>query len=502
MAYNKNNKKDSVSSLVLAQREKGYEYIVLTGVQWDIDIPKEYYRENFDSKLEDIMNDYYENQEYELEDYQEQLDDGLIADESEYVNNQQTNGFLYQEPFELTDEIKNRIDKEVKSEYALSRNLPSRCVLQFKDVANIDVLDQMPADFFIDKVSEQYDGRVKSFDNHISADKSDIMTYLIKQSMQKMANGQDYKNYLKLYSNFLSYSVNNTALVFAQCPNATIVKGYKTWEDMGRHIKNGERAINIYGKAETRTIDDQQKFDEYLQKNAYINDPAHLDERNKYIQEFKDNGKVEIPYSAKTIAIYDVTQTEGKDIEYPEQKKLELDMEHFEEVRDAICDLLQDLKQTKVEFMEDDKCKYSYIESSNVLSVSTSGGTQEQIKNLIEGACDALMHDKEYLLPGIRETAPKDRNFQRLENCSVAFLVMDNYGLSTDYAFHEMMKPFVHSNGKLSPDMNKYDKNFQEFSRVISRTKECANTIEKAIDERLKQMEKEDPVLEEDDLDR
>ena len=47
-------------------------------------------------------------------------------------------------------------------------------------------------------------------------------------------------------SRFHRYSVNNVMLIHSQKPNATRVAGFNKWrDDFGRHVKRGEKGIQI-----------------------------------------------------------------------------------------------------------------------------------------------------------------------------------------------------------------------------------------------------------------
>ncbi|GHI98096.1 ArdC family protein [Streptomyces olivaceus] len=47
-------------------------------------------------------------------------------------------------------------------------------------------------------------------------------------------------------ANLGRYSANNMILILAQCPNATQVRGRKEWNDRGRLIRKGEKALRIF----------------------------------------------------------------------------------------------------------------------------------------------------------------------------------------------------------------------------------------------------------------
>ena len=45
-------------------------------------------------------------------------------------------------------------------------------------------------------------------------------------------------------------------LILAQHPDATMVAGFRAWQQKGRHVRKGEHGIRIFGYS-TKTITDQ-----------------------------------------------------------------------------------------------------------------------------------------------------------------------------------------------------------------------------------------------------
>jgi hypothetical protein len=57
----------------------------------------------------------------------------------------------------------------------------------------------------------------------------------------------EFQEWLDVQSRFHDYSYRNTLLIKRQCPEATRVAGYRTWqEEFDRHVKEGESAIWIW----------------------------------------------------------------------------------------------------------------------------------------------------------------------------------------------------------------------------------------------------------------
>src|SRR6056297_673436 len=60
-------------------------------------------------------------------------------------------------------------------------------------------------------------------------------------------SSEQFREWLDVQSHFHDYSHRNTLLIKLQCPHATRVAGYRTWQnEFDRHVKEGETAIWIW----------------------------------------------------------------------------------------------------------------------------------------------------------------------------------------------------------------------------------------------------------------
>ncbi|QGJ95058.1 peptidase [Gordonia phage RedWattleHog] len=75
----------------------------------------------------------------------------------------------------------------------------------------------------------------------------------------EMASGAAWRDYLDFAGNFHRYSLRNTLLIMVQHPTATSVAGYKAWQERGRQVIKGEKAIRIYGFAQKKVEDEVTK---------------------------------------------------------------------------------------------------------------------------------------------------------------------------------------------------------------------------------------------------
>ena len=68
----------------------------------------------------------------------------------------------------------------------------------------------------------------------------------LEEGVRDVFSSGRYAEYLAVMSRFHDYSVNNFLLIAMQKPEATLVAGYRAWQDkFGRHVRKGEHGIRI-----------------------------------------------------------------------------------------------------------------------------------------------------------------------------------------------------------------------------------------------------------------
>lgn len=68
----------------------------------------------------------------------------------------------------------------------------------------------------------------------------------LQQGVEGIMTSEGYQAYLKTMSKFHRYSFMNSLLIHVQNPDATHVAGYRKWQELGRQVRKGEKAIKIY----------------------------------------------------------------------------------------------------------------------------------------------------------------------------------------------------------------------------------------------------------------
>jgi hypothetical protein len=73
------------------------------------------------------------------------------------------------------------------------------------------------------------------------SDKLAAAHHELVQAVESITTGEDWARMLETAARFHHYSANNLFLIMWQCPDATRVAGYRTWQSLGRQVRKGER---------------------------------------------------------------------------------------------------------------------------------------------------------------------------------------------------------------------------------------------------------------------
>lgn len=100
--------------------------------------------------------------------------------------------------------------------------------------------------------------------------------------------------YLNVMARFHKYSFRNCLLISMQRPGATRVAGYRKWQELGRHVKKGEKGIAI------------------LAPMVYKRDADERATRNGVNKETSAQDAAKVVCGFRVVHVYDIDQTDGK----------------------------------------------------------------------------------------------------------------------------------------------------------------------------------------------
>ena len=245
----------------------------------------------------------------------------------------------------------------------------------------------------------------------------------IEKGIMELFESDRYRNYLTTMSRFHRYSLNNVMLIHAQKPNATLVAGFSKWKNsFGRHVKKGEKGIQILAPTPYKIKVDKEKLDPDTKLPM-------LDDEGKPITEEKE---VTIPMF-KVVSVFDVSQTDGKPL--PQISfSLTGDVAQYEVFMEALRRTSQ--VPITIEPMEPGMDGYFHLEKQAIFL--REGMSQVQtVCAAIHEMAHSRLHNYEkmteladdgetILVPG-----EKDRNTEEVEAESISYAVCQYFGIET-----------------------------------------------------------------------
>lgn len=295
------------------------------------------------------------------------------------------------------------------------------------------------------------------------------LTKQLEEGVEEYLRADRYKELLRNFSRFHSYSLNNSILIMLQKPEATMIAGYTKWrDDFHRQVLPGEKGIKIYQPVNLKIKVEKEKIDPLTQQKVFGPDGQPLTET---VEEKRTGFKIGY--------VFDVSQTEqisGKEvIDLEMVHELKAEVAGYQQLRDAA------IASSPVGVHFEDiaggaKGYYSLADDAIVIQEGMSEA--QTMKTLFHETAHSILHSTAQMEARKAEgKEPFSREDREVQAESVAYIVADRYGLDTsEYSF-----PYVAS---WAGDAKKILANLSEI-------KSAANTIIDRMDHQLEMMQKE-----------
>ncbi|WP_261021716.1 PBECR4 domain-containing protein [Streptococcus mitis] len=232
----------------------------------------------------------------------------------------------------------------------------------------------------------------------------------LKEGIKEFLDSDKYKDYLTKMSHLNNYSNRNLRLILAQNPEASQVASFKQWkENFGRYVKKGEKALRIF-KPMTKIKKDE-------------NNQPILDK----------NGKPETVTFFGLVPVFDVSQTEGKEMPKAAEVKEQLtDLDYANLYRALMVIAKENNVSVRFEEMENNKHGYYSVPENQIVLRSNDMNKAQIIKTFLHEMAHAELHHADN---------PQRENLTRstaeLQAESVAYVVSSYYGIDTsEYSFN------------------------------------------------------------------
>ena len=254
------------------------------------------------------------------------------------------------------------------------------------------------------------------------AEKLKEITDRLEQGITELFDSERYKEYLRVMSKFHNYSFNNTLLIAMQKPDASLVAGFSAWKNnFERNVMKGQKGIKIIAPSPFKVKQEMQKIDPHTQKPVIGKD-------GKPVTEEKE---ITIP-AYKVVTVFDVSQTEGKELPDIAVDELTGDVDRYKDFFAA----LEKTSPVPIAFEKIEGGSHGYYHLADKRIALNEGMSELQtLKTAIHEIAHAKLHDIDLNAP--KDEQPRvDRNTREVEAESVAYTVCQHYGLDTsDYSF-------------------------------------------------------------------
>lgn len=245
------------------------------------------------------------------------------------------------------------------------------------------------------------------------------LTDKLENGIKELYASDRYAEYLCATSKFHRYSFGNAMLILLQCPHATHVAGYTTWKkEFGRNVKRHEKGIQILAPCPTSRYVWQDVCDPV--SGAVVLNPDGTPK--------KETKRISVT-RFKVATVFDISQTEGRELPRIGVTRLTGEVENYSEI-------YAKLEQLSPVPVQTDTCPgeaNGYFSSTEQRIVLRPGMSQVQtIKTLVHEIAHAKLHDA----TKVPQEQRKLHREKEVEAESIAYVVCQHIGIDTsEYSF-------------------------------------------------------------------
>ncbi|ELZ68912.1 LtrC-like protein [Haloferax prahovense DSM 18310] len=234
------------------------------------------------------------------------------------------------------------------------------------------------------------------------------------EAVDDAQTSEEFQAWLDVQRQFHDYSYRNTLLIKQQCPEASRVAGYRTWQnEFDRHVKEGESAIWIWAPIIAKQCPECGNSPSYHANTNCDYDETSHEEWSKGLVGFRP------------APVFDISQTEGEDL-----PSLDTSAEgNADTLLPAVLDAAEDVG-VEVELVPDEE--WNYGDAKGVCRESPDGGFP--IVDVLRRDSDAAMmstvvHEYAHARLHVGVDDDTERSKREVEAEAVAYVVGRQFGL-------------------------------------------------------------------------
>ncbi len=254
-----------------------------------------------------------------------------------------------------------------------------------------------------------------------------VIDQAVEQLATDLEHGQSetLKRYLACMGRFHRYSAGNILLIWSQKPEASHVAGFHAWKALGRQVRKGEKGIMILAPMVRRVTADDD-----------------------------DNNKNQRFFGFKTTHVFDMSQTDGKDL--PGFARDQGDpQEHLKRLKQALA-------KAKITVGYSPRLGQAEGLSTGGLIMVKEGLRQaEEFSVLVHEWAHEILHQGKDL-KGITKTVLET------EAEAVAFVVCNAIGLDTNTASSDYIQLYSGNKETLMESLERIKRTAEEILREVA----------------------------------
>jgi len=249
------------------------------------------------------------------------------------------------------------------------------------------------------------------------------LTDKLEAGVAAVFESDKYADYLKTMAKFHQYSFGNVLLILMQCPHASHVAGFHTWKKtFGRSVKRGEHGIQILAPYSYERLVEKDKLDP-VTSLPIINANGTPEKELAFVRR----------QSFKVAYVYDISQTEGRELPSYGVNELSGDIDHYESLLSAITDI----SPVPIHFRKATPYgKGCYHHLDQCIYINEGMSQIQTIKTAIHETSHAKLHALPVVDGKLAGTQEKDKRTIEVEAESIAYVVCQHFGIDTsEYSF-------------------------------------------------------------------
>ena len=295
----------------------------------------------------------------------------------------------------------------------------------------------------------------------------------LEKGIREVFESGRYEQYLQTMSRFHGYSLSNTILIHMQKPDATLLAGYRAWQDkFNRYVMKGEKGIRILAPAPYKKTVMIDLYD--TQHNPVMDVNGNQLQREQQI----------VVPAFKPVTVFDVSQTDGEALPVL-ARTLIGDVEEYSQLLEA----LERASAAPITF-QDLPSNLDGFFSLDDKSITIRSGMSE-----VQTVC-AIIHEVTHSRLHDNQDAPlterKDSRTMEVEAESVAYAVCAYYGIETgensfgyiaswskDKELHELKKSLETIIRTASDLITDIDREWLTLEKLRPRERDCSSVSDR-----------------------